>query len=133
MEVSWEVSGLRTMLQLCADPPGDIRSHTRASASIDVRKKTLIQFMESYHTISFASDDDFYSARGMCMVAIHITHFTCSNSEQQESLQDLKLSKAASELESVTRATAMYVRLAMCECMYKGNSLLVKQDGPSSE
>jgi len=92
--IFWQVKSVTTMVQMTADPEGDVWHHAGSALIQAVSKSTLDQFMSGFSNITaeaFTAQalDGFYDERGVELKSLELTRFDCVDPTTSAILQQI--------------------------------------------
>jgi len=92
--IFWQVSDVRKMINMTADPEGDVWARSRSTLISAVSNATLSEFMNGFNDIvtnAFTAHaaDSFYALRGITMWSMELTRYTCVDEYTRQVLQQI--------------------------------------------
>jgi regulator of protease activity HflC (stomatin/prohibitin superfamily) len=107
--IFWRITNVTRMVEISADPEGEVWQHARSGLIQGVSRTTLSDFMNRFNEISTAAfeaqaTDGFYKERGVEIISMEVTRYEPMDSKTAEVLQaaklasDIQLEKSRTEL-----------------------------------
>jgi len=92
--IFWRITDVTQMVEVSADPEGEVWQHARSGLIQGVSRTTLSDFMHRFNNISMAAfeaqaTDGFYTERGVEIISMEVTRYEPMDVKTAEVLQEI--------------------------------------------